>query len=352
MVEGKKRRLARCFVVMKLPATPTVMGEGSVPPPTRSRSDDKPRPSRTGEKGAVSRNPSSSTSVASSSTSLSKRNSVRPSLSTASSRSSVTRTFSPPSDATPRTRTTSLTSIASSRSSAIHPKSPNTPGGKDPLLRSVSNRSQGHPTLVRSGSDASLKRPGLSSPRGSLLGPSKSHPTITSSPSNGTPARPKPETTTPFFISPIHPPSTQPRFHSLSPETDFAPWLTVEESAEGTVELDLWAESNNGQWRRVDSISGTIDLSRLRRVPADGKLPGNTLEFTLSTDPKAVFYLPHRSPPSQVSHANGRAEPPKRRKGGDTERGVVERSLRETRMKTGIGVGGLHQYVALQLRPG
>lgn len=79
-----------------------------------------------------------------------------------------------------------------------------------------------------------------------------------------------------------------------------------------------------------------IDLSRLSPVGKDGKLPNNAIGFTLSTDPTEVFYVP------QAATRTESEEKPK--KSGETVRGIVERSLRETRMKQGIGVGGLHQH--------
>lgn len=137
-------------------------------------------------------------------------------------------------------------------------------------------------------------------------------------------ARPAP---VPFFFSPIHRPSTNPRFRNLDPEGDFASWLTGTEKAGTVVDIGVWVEER-GRWRRLRGVGGLVDLSRLAPVPADTPLPPNTIEWTLSTHPRLRFCLP---PPG--------TEVPKR----DLMKGVVERSLRETRMKKGANAGALHQ---------
>ena len=106
----------------------------------------------------------------------------------------------------------------------------------------------------------------------------------------------------------------------------------------GSVELETWYEGEQG-WKKLDALSSVVDLARLRRVQNDGKLPNNTLQFTLSSAPQALFCLPHLNPEAS-GHQEGKPS-----KSRDSVRGVVERSLRETRMKQGVGVGGLHQYV-------
>lgn len=131
----------------------------------------------------------------------------------------------------------------------------------------------------------------------------------------------------PFFFSPIHSPSTDPRFRNLDPEGDFAPWLTGTERAGTSVDIGVWVEER-GRWRRLRGAGGLVDLTQLVPVPADTPLPPNTIELTLSTHPRMKFCLP---PPG--------TEPPKR----DLMKGVVERSLRETRMKKGANAGALHQ---------
>lgn len=131
----------------------------------------------------------------------------------------------------------------------------------------------------------------------------------------------------PFFFSPIHAPSTNPRFPNLDPEGDFAPWLTTTERAGTAVDVAVWVEER-GRWRKLRGVGGLVDLTHLMPITPETPLPPNTLEFGLSTHPKMRFCLPLPG-----------TEPPKR----DPLRGIVERSLRETRMKKGANAGALHQ---------
>ena len=333
MVEQGKRRLTRCFVVLKVPPAPskviTEKEDPRLPMPKRTNSGNKTPtnlPNGPGKR-TVPRSPSSTSAP-----SVPFTGRIRPPLSSSSSRSSVFST-----DST-RTRTTSLTS-PSFRSS---PQASSQFGldNKPPLVRSNSARKPIPPGLVRSGSYSGFRRPGLSSPRPSLLAGSKSHSSIPRSPSI---PDSRPEAVTPFYISPIHLPSTHPRFLDITPENDFAPWLTIEESASQSIELEVWYEAEEG-WRKLDALSGVVDLARFRRTKKDGKrpdntkLPDNTLQLTVSSDPEPLFYLPHGDSPNR-EHGGRNV------KARETVHGVVERSLRETRMKQGVGVGGLHQYV-------
>jgi ribosome-binding factor A len=63
-------------------------------------------------------------------------------------------------------------------------------------------------------------------------------------------------------------------------------------------------------------------------------MPRNTIQWTLSTHPKDVFYTPLEAAPDDEEAAKARAE---------REGRVMERSLRETRMKKGPTIGALHQ---------
>lgn len=131
----------------------------------------------------------------------------------------------------------------------------------------------------------------------------------------------------PFFLSPIHKPSTHPRWADLEPG-DFAQWLTVPEAAGTQLQLNVWYE-DRGRWKRLPDVGGRVDLHDLVPIPKDGVLPPNTIEWTFSNQPKHVFYLPVVKPePKAVDDKN-----------------VVERSLRETRMKKGATVSALHQSV-------
>ncbi|WVQ98524.1 hypothetical protein IAU59_005650 [Kwoniella sp. CBS 9459] len=154
------------------------------------------------------------------------------------------------------------------------------------------------------------------------------------------------EPVVPFYVSPIHRPSTHPRFQGLE-EGDFAPWLTDIESASDEIELEIWVEMPqppnrrsdrwikldlSRQWGKESNKSGTshtVRLSQLRRGPAKGE---NGVEFTFSLNAKEVYHIPH--PGEEGDPRDGRS--------------VVERSMRETRMKRGAGFGGLHQLVNLQ----
>lgn len=85
-----------------------------------------------------------------------------------------------------------------------------------------------------------------------------------------------------------------------------------------------------------------MDLGGLRRVEREDEVGENTLLFSLSTDPRGIYYLPPRSGVSDQAKdgvLEGRTGGKKR----ESVKGIVERSLRETRMKQGVGVGGLHQ---------
>nr|XP_019042957.1 hypothetical protein I302_08666 [Kwoniella bestiolae CBS 10118]OCF21887.1 hypothetical protein I302_08666 [Kwoniella bestiolae CBS 10118] len=144
----------------------------------------------------------------------------------------------------------------------------------------------------------------------------------------------KVEVEVPFYISPIHPPSTNPRFLGLDYQNDFGGWMTPLECSGERIVLELWVEiPEEKKWKRLDL--GVVDLRKLRKGRTKQGING--IEITLSTDPKEVYHLP--TPDELEEEGSG-----VRRKG----MGVIERSLRETRMKKGIGVGGLHQLVNLQ----
>lgn len=141
----------------------------------------------------------------------------------------------------------------------------------------------------------------------------------------------------PFFISPIHHPSTNPRFLQLE-EGDFAPWLTTEESASSQAILEVWyeestVEGEEKKWREADTIGGPIKLTDLRKLDGGVTLGDNALLITLAMDPDSTYYLDNTS-----SHSAAKVD-------GSKAKDAVERSRRETRMKKGIGLGGLHQYV-------
>lgn len=112
-------------------------------------------------------------------------------------------------------------------------------------------------------------------------------------------------------------------------EGDFAPWLTIEEGASDQTILEVWYETESG-WRIADDVGGRLDLHALMRLDKSVDLQDNAVLLTLSTDPRSTFYIPLDG----ASHSKSAAAS-----------GVVERSKRETRMKKGVGLGGLHQYI-------
>lgn len=138
----------------------------------------------------------------------------------------------------------------------------------------------------------------------------------------------------PFYISLIHHPSTNPRFLHLE-EGDFAPWLTTEESASSEAILEVWYEDHDGddqnvKWRKANTVGGGGDLRNLRRVEKETKLGENAVLFTLESDTRETYYL-DAIPTAPGINATS------------TAKDAVERSRRETRMKKGVGLGGLHQ---------
>jgi hypothetical protein len=113
----------------------------------------------------------------------------------------------------------------------------------------------------------------------------------------------------------------------------------VEESASSQVVLEVWYEDTNGEgmdkkWLKTEVIGGELNLAHLRKLEDRAKLGDNAILVTLAIDPGSTYYL------SLDPHAE--------REGGGSgskARDAVERSRRETRMKKGVGLGGLHQYV-------
>ena len=102
-----------------------------------------------------------------------------------------------------------------------------------------------------------------------------------------------PRHSVPFYVSPIHRPSIYPRFLSLSPEDDFASWLSTEQAAQTAFELDIWYEDIDGipKWCRSEELSRCVHLDQLRRRGVNHVVSPNTLEFMFAGDPKSVYYL-------------------------------------------------------------
>jgi hypothetical protein len=197
--------------------------------------------------------------------------------------------------------------------------------------RAVNGTSNGRPSLRTNSSQSSID---------SFVSSGRSTPTNgpTSNAKRSQKSRPKVQPdSVPFYISPIHHPSTNPRFLQLE-EGDFAPWLTIEESASSQAILEVWYEDSTGEgeekkWLKADTIGGPINLTDLRKLENGVKLGDNAILITLGMDPGSTYYLD-----TQSSHSDGKVDASK-------ARDAVERSRRETRMKKGVGLGGLHQYV-------
>jgi hypothetical protein len=201
--------------------------------------------------------------------------------------------------------------------------------------RAVNGNANGRPSLRTNSSQSSVD---------SFVSSGRSTPTngpiINAKHSQKSRPRGQPDSV-PFYISPIHHPSTNPRFLQLE-EGDFAPWLTVEESASSQATLEIWYEDPTGEgeekkWRKADTIGGPINLTDLRKLKSGVKLGDNAILITLGMDPDSTYYL-DTHPAGLAGNSNG----PK-------ARDAVERSRRETRMKKGVGLGGLHQYVTVLL---
>ncbi|WWD15739.1 hypothetical protein CI109_100161 [Kwoniella shandongensis] len=334
LIEEGKKRLARCFVVLKAvpamtDAQPEKRSNGDVPKPRRTNSDETASQQRardakmTGLKRPITSRTSSSASTSSSSVPSTPIANGRPSLSASPSNSSLITRTSSASTNTTRTRTTSMTSPGKS--------------GIPSTLSSTNGfaKRPGSAASFRTTTTTRLSDAGPSSPRGNTTFPLKSRPGMSgkrnyAGGSHGNLPSPKERpipVNVPFFISPIHPPSTHPRFTSLE-HGDFAPWLSVNEFASTSLELEVWIETDT-KWKRMEGIGGVVRLDKLRK---GYQTRPNGLEFTLSTHPKSIFYLPGED----EQRDEGRML---------VEGGVMERSMRETRMKKGVGVGGLHQLV-------
>jgi len=199
--------------------------------------------------------------------------------------------------------------------------------------RAVNGNTNGRPSLRTNSSQSSVD---------SFVSSGRSTPTNGPT-SNGTrsqKSRPREQPdSVPFYISPVHHPSTNPRFLQLE-EGDFAPWLTTEESASNQAILEVWYEDsteNEGEkkWCKADMIGGPMNLTDLRKLESGVKLGDNAILITLGMDPDSTYYLD-----TDPANSAGRFDASKAK-----ARDAVERSRRETRMKKGVGLGGLHQYV-------
>lgn len=143
----------------------------------------------------------------------------------------------------------------------------------------------------------------------------------------------------PFFLSAIHPPSSHPTFPSLLPASDFASWLSAAELAAQEILVEVWYEDLDLGWSIIPGLGGLLDLRALEPVQKDDLSP-NSLQISLKGDKENWYSIP-TSVSSEKHSMDG--DIVQTRKRGASVRGVLERSVRETRMKKGVSVGTLHQ---------
>ncbi|EIW69486.1 hypothetical protein TREMEDRAFT_73876 [Tremella mesenterica DSM 1558] len=320
-----QERLARCFVVLKIAEK-----DGGVPFPQRSHSQSdssRPPPLRPLQGRGPSRSLSSPTARAAES--RSRPSTVEP-----------PDTPSPP--LTPISSTSSFSGVGDRP--AINRQSSLSIQGKNKGQPARLSNTEGKLESASPMKTKSSLPPISVSLRQSKTGRPAPRPSSSASDTKvPLPSISTPTPTTPFFFSSIHPPSTHPRFLSLTPETDFASWLTVQEMASSELVVEIWVEDSfvpsveTLKWRKLENVGGRVQLDDLRIVTDDTVRPPNTLEFTLSIFPKSVFYLPLGG----SHHVTGT-------KNADSMRSMLQRSVRELRRKQSLGVGGLHQLVNLQ----
>ncbi|WVQ89204.1 hypothetical protein IAS59_002951 [Cryptococcus gattii] len=316
LTRKEKRRLARCFVVFRLPptASDTNLSEcpstrnGALSGPKRAKSDEKPLHSN--QKGLGKR----PTSIHAPSSASSK--------SFPSSPRAITRTTSLPGPSSkPLIRTSSLTPHSPSKRLPSPLASP-----RSSEFTSISPRN----SFLRSQSTSNPSR----SPT-SIYSPTEKG---TESSDTATLPLPRPAVTSPivpFFISPIHSASIFPRFSDLDPRSDFAQWLTYTDLASTVVEIQVWVETpdicdgkdtESRKWKLLEGVGGVVQLDRLARKTGQGS--PNSLELTFSFDPKGVYCVT----PSESSQ--------------ETISALAEnQKLKDSRIKKGVGVGSLHQLV-------
>lgn len=173
----------------------------------------------------------------------------------------------------------------------------------------------------------------------------------------------------PFFISPAHRPATHPRFAELAPDgSDFAPWArAVGVSREEGLVVELWVRgrATGAEWGQLKAWK--VRLDELERWDGKTLLAPNTLTVRLVVDGGAQTYVVRPPvPPTTAAGAAGAgsrarlervlSDPELHSTGSATaaaaasRKPVVEwggadeavrRSLRETRMKVGVGADEL-----------
>lgn len=350
--EVQRRQLARCFIAFRIPPLPShhnhndsnghIGTEDRVDIKGKGKAIDSEYP------GPLRRSVTSVNSRPSRSTSMDHLQSPT----TPNGRESPS---SLNQNTPPRSRTSSVNTLTS----PVNSKNPSNVDMPSPTSGSMPKLGQRPPRLVRAGSEVGRSRPpgrpvSMIS-RGSYRSPHLSGISDPSVPESTIPpplklhaSNPHPSaqnssssSLTPFFLSPIHPPSSYPAFPSLLPESDFASWLSTSELAAQEVEVEVWYEDPSVGWRTVSDLGGRIHLRHLRRVEPGKRETENGLEFSLKGDLGGWYALPDGN--VLTKDLENEAVDGKGRKRGASVKGVIERSVRETRMKKGVGVGGLHQ---------
>ena len=312
LTRKEKRRLARCFVVFRLPPTAPET-KSSERCPTRKSAPPGPKKANSDEVILQSKQRESGTRpITISASALSKSSPSSPTI--------VTRTTSlPGSNSNSRIRTPSLTSHIPSKMPSPPLASP-----RSSELASLSPRNsslRGQSTPIASRSSTSIYRSTKKGIIGSDVAPLPP---------------PRPAVTpmiVPFFISPIHSPSIFPRFSDLDPQSDFAPWLTYTDLASTLVEIQIWVETpdiggdkdvGTRKWKLLEGVGGIVQLDRLTRKTGQGS--PNSLELTFSFDPIGVYCIA----PSESSQET-------------TSALVEDQRWKDSKLKKGVGVGSLHQ---------
>ena len=209
--ESRPRRLARTFIVLKLPPSSATTSRRG----THDRAGVRPSARRTGSEDNVKSRLQGTTPPRIRTSSIGSAHSptLRPKL-------SPSPLSSPQLKPTTRVRTSSSPG-SSPLNSPTRSLAPTHPSGPDQALK---RRTFGRPPIPRSMSSRGT------SPSGSRTQDVQS--TVNTPSLHNT----EPHSTTgfPFYISPIHRPSVYPRFTSLSREDDFASWLSIREAASET----------------------------------------------------------------------------------------------------------------------
>jgi hypothetical protein len=105
--------------------------------------------------------------------------------------------------------------------------------------------------------------------------------------------------------------------------------------------VEVWYEHPVAGWIVLPGVGGVVDLRHLR--PVDKCQRGeHSLEFSIKGD-GGVWYSTAIADDLNGSGDGKMGVKAAPRERGASVRGVLERSVRETRMKKGVSIGSLHQ---------